>query len=914
MLASKSVRRAVHYTLLASAAAMIAMPVQAQDENIQEVVVTGSRIRIKDYEAISPVSTMTADAIKATGSLNIDQVLNALPQVVPGLSASSNNPSDGTATVDLRGLGPTRTLVLLNGRRLNPSVNDGTVDLNNIPTRLVERVEVVTGGASAVYGSDAMAGVVNFILKDDFEGVDLGMQYGQSTHGDGADYQVDFLLGGNFADDRGNMTGFASFYKRESVLQSARDVTRINIDDPPGSATGEAGRLDNLPGNPFATGSNRAFNTDGSVRPFVNTLDATDGGDRYNFPPVNYLLTPAERITLGAMGHFDFSDNVQAYTELLYVDSQNSAQLAPTPATPVNVYPDSPLLSPSAQALLAARPDPDGVAIFRRRMSEVGARLQENRSKLEEITVGLRGDLGVKDFEYDAFYQFGRTEFVNYTTNDVSRSRFEAGIAGCPADYIRFQPDCVPVNPFGLGNISAAAADFIRLNFTDTLVFERNTVGGSINGTLFEMPAGPLGFAVGAEWREDSSSFTPDKSKEDGDILGFNAQQPIDGEFNVKELYFEAIVPLLRDLPAVQSLSMELGARYSDYSSIGDVVAYKGGLDWKPIDSLRFRGMYQRANRAPSVFELFQAGDQGFPQYTDPCAELVPADDPATAAFCAQQGIPDTESFIQNNVQVETFFYGNPDLQEETSDTYTIGLVFTPEFASGLSVSVDYWSIKVEDYINTLAGGAQGIIDGCFAAQDLTSAACFDQTLGVPLIYRDASGELKVNAPTVNVSELETAGVDLQLNYMIPVGKGLSATMLLTYLDKYVLDGIDYKGSSGGYNILGSFPEYKANLRLSYPFGPVTVNYNLQYINAMINQGNIPDFGDDSDYLAPPTYFYHDVSAVWNINDSYELSVGVRNIEDKDPPLITFGVDQNGDPSTYDMLGRFAYGSFRMRF
>ncbi len=923
MLASKSITRAVRYALLTSAAAAIAMPAQAQDESIQEVVVTGSRIRIKDFEAISPVSTVTADVIKSTGSLNVEQVLNTLPQVVPGFSMSSNNPSDGTATVDLRGLGARRTLVLVNGRRLNPSVNDGTVDLNNVPTRLIERVEVVTGGASAVYGSDAMAGVVNFILKEDFEGADLGVQYGSSTHGDGEDYQVDFLLGGNFADDRGNMTAFASYYHRDPVLQGERDVTRVNIDQPPGSATGVAGRFDNTPGNPFndpsGAGGNWAFNPDGSVRRFRNTLDVTDGGDRYNFPPDNYLLTPAEKISLGALGHYDFSEFAQAYTELLYVDSQNAAQLAPTPATPVFVDPDSPFLSPSAQALLDTRPDPDAPAVFRRRMSEVGARLQENRSKLQQITLGLKGDMGFGDFQYDAYYSFGRTEFINYTTNDVSRSRFEAAIAGCPADYIQFVPDCVPVNPFGAGNITPEMANFVRLNFTDTLIFERNLVGANMNGSLFDLPAGPLGFAFGVEWREDQSSFTPDKAKEDGDILGFNAQQPISGDFNVKEAYIEAIVPLLRDLPAVQTLSMELGARYSDYSSIGDVVAYKAGLDWAPVDSMRVRAMYQRANRAPSVFELFQAGDQGFPIASDPCAGpdnegLDPASDPDLAAFCALTGIPDTTNFIQNNSQIETFFYGNPDLQEETSDTYTFGVVFTPTFIDGLQVSVDYWTIKVTDYINTLAGGAQGIIDGCFASGDLTSEACYSSTLNAPLIYRDAAGDLKVNAPTVNVSELETTGIDMQIDYTIPIGAGLRATALLTYLDEYVLDGIDYKGSTGGYNILGSFPEYKGSLRLSYPFGPVVVNYNMQYINAMMNQGNIPAFEDPSEYLSPSTYIYHDISAQWQINDSYELAVGVRNIEDKEPPLVTFGIDQNGDPSTYDMLGRFAYGSFRVKF
>jgi iron complex outermembrane recepter protein len=912
-------------TFVTALSGVHAQEAEQGDEALETVTVTGTRIQRADYEATSPVATVSAKDIQATGELNTEAVLNTLPQVVPGLSAFSNNPSNGTATVDLRGLGPTRTLVLINGRRLNPSVNNGTVDLNNVPSRLIQRIEVVTGGASAVYGSDALAGVVNFVLNDKFEGVDIGTQFSQSGERDGDERQVDLLVGGNFAEDRGNMTAYASWYDREQVLQDARDYTRIDFAG--GSATGIAGRFDNLSANPFASGGARAVNADGSIRPFVNVMPETAAngvGDRYNFAPVNNLLTPAERVTIGALGRYDLSEKVRAYTELLYVDSKTAAQLAPTPATGLRVSPNSPLLSPSARALLAGRinavtelpSDPNLPAIFRRRMTEVGARIQENDSKLQQLTLGFKGDLGVKDLKYDAYYQYGRTEFSNFTINDVSRSRLEAAINGCPADYVRFVPNCVPANIFGANNLSQAAADFVRLNFVDELVFERQLFNASVNGSLFAMPAGDFGFAAGVEWRKDLSNYTPDQNKQRGDILGFNAQQPVAGDFDVKELFVEALVPILSDKPFAKKLNFEFGGRFADYSTVGNITSFKAGLSWSPAESVGVRAMFQSATRAPSVFELFQAGDQSFPLYSDPCAG---ATDAPIVAFCQQQGIAVPADFIQNNVQVETFLFGNPNLLEESSDTTTFGIVLRPEAVETLQVSIDYWNIKVDDYINYLNSGAQGIITACFASLNLTSSACFSDQLNAPLISRDAAGELKVNAPSVNSSKLKTSGVDLQLDYGIPFAfaRGrdrLNVNLLVSYLDRYELDGIEYSGTSGAYNIAGTFPEIKANARFSYGWGPVDLTWNVQYLDKMDNQGNIPAFQDPSGYIGPGTRIYHDLSGTWQATDKVQLSLGVRNLTNKEPPVFDNSIDQNGDPSTYDTLGRAYFGAVRVTF
>jgi len=931
--------RAVRIALLASTAMTATISVvQAQDPTIQEIVVTGSHIRLRDYESISPVTTVSADAISSTGRLSVEEVLNRLPQVVPGFTASSNNPADGTSTVDLRGIGTERTLVLINGRRLTPTTQYGVTDLNNVPVRLIDRIEVVTGGASAVYGSDALAGVVNFILKDDYEGFDVGYQFGQSGRSDGEEKQIDALLGGNFADDRGNITAFASWYKRDSVLQSAREFSRIDLSGN-GSATGNA-RLPNVVTNPFptvgaflgggSTSREYAFNTNnnGGVRVRDDRLPETDGngtGDRYNFPVTNFLLTPAERINLGAFGHLKLSDQVTAYVDVMYVDSRNSNQLAPTPATVVPFDPNSALLSDQARALLDARPDPNGPGFLTRRMVELGARLQENNSKLQQITVGFRGSLPVKDWAYDVYYEHGKNDFTNITHNDVSRSKFSAGISGCPAAYKQFVPSCVPVQAFGVGSITPAMADFIRLDFTDSTVFERNMVSAVANGSLANLPAGPLGFALGLEYREDSSDFIPDLAKKQGDILGFNAAQPVNGKFDVKEVFVELGVPLLADLPAVNSLSLDTGVRYSDYSSIGKVASYKAGLDWSPVSALHVRGMYQRAVRAPSVFELFQAGDQGFPQIADPCAsrlangrtQTVSAD---TAAFCKATWGIDSATYAQGNAQVESFFYGNPTLGEETSDTYTFGIAMSPEAIPGLQLSVDYYDIRVKGYVNALEGGPTGIVLNCYASGDINSKACFSDQLIQPLVYRDAVGDLKTRVPIGNLSALESSGVDASIAYPIPLpfatgpfGQSLDVQLLVTWLGKWKLDDVDYAGTIGAYNIDGAFPKYKGNVRFGYRVGPVSLSYNLQYIDAMDNQGNIPAF-EDGGYVGVKSTIYQDLSAQWSINDMLELNLGVRNLADVQPRFFDVPIDQNTDPSTYDTLGRFYFGSLRAKF
>ena len=400
----------------------------------------------------------------------------------------------------------------------------------------------------------------------------------------------------------------------------------------------------------------------------------------------------------------------------------------------------------------------------------------------------------------------------------------------------------------------------------------------------------------------------------------------VNAPFDVKEVFVETVVPVLKGKTAVESLSFEAGARYSDYSTVGEVTSYKAGLDWAPISSMHLRGMYQRAVRAPSVFELFQAGDQSFPPVNDPCAStrangsahVVPAD---VAAFCQATWGINSATFAQTNGQVESLIYGNPNLKEETSDTVTFGVAMSPEAIQDLHFSIDYYDIKVANYVNPLEGGATGVVLACFASLDINSDACFSRDLNLPLVFRDGVGDLKARVPSANLSKLKTDGIDLNVSYKVPLGisskrfgESLQMNLLVTWLNSYNLDDIDYVGTIGAYNISGAFPKYKANLRLGYKVGPVNLNYDLQYLGAMDNQGNIPAFEDPSGYQGVTATMFHDLSAQWGINDSVDLTLGVRNLTDQKPKFFDSPVDQNTDPATFDTLGRFYFGSVRAKF
>jgi outer membrane receptor protein involved in Fe transport len=928
-----TLRRMIPPLLVLSALGMN-LPASAQAPTddavgLGEVVVTGSRIVRPDLQSTSPLTVVDERFFRQKGSANVEEVLNQLPQIQPGLVAQVNNGGDGTATVDLRALGASRTLVLINGRRFVPATNTGRVDLNAIPAHLIKRVEVVTGGASAVYGSDALAGVVNFVLRDDYEGVELTARHGETTRGEAGTTDFDLLIGGNFNEGRGNAVVGASYSERRPVFLGARDWSRI--DQAGGSATGPAGSLDVDPFNPFASGGSRVFNVDRSVRPFINQLPELNGGvgDRYNFAPVNYLQTPNQRYAINGSTHLDVGP-VQLYSELYYVQNRATLNLASTPATGLTLPVTNPLLANDAsfQALAAGRPDPGKPLIFRRRLLEFGPRTQDIRFDTTQAVVGARGALPVGDWKWDAYYSFGRTDESVDVRGDVSRERLNASLAGCPAGT--GVAGCRVVDFFGPGKIGADDVRFLRIaSAVDQFGFDRHLAQATLTGSLLDLPAGRIGTAAGVEYRKDASAFTPSESAQRGDFTGFNAQQPIAGSFDVKEGFVEVRVPVLRDLPLVRALTIDGAARSSDYSSVGRRTTWQGGLEWKPFGDLTVRGTVARATRAPSVFELFEAGDSSFPTATDPCAlrrangrpqyggtSANPAPVPAAIArVCQLSGLPGNGTYAaQANAQVQASLIGNAALDAETGKTITGGLVWQPSFVDDFSTTFDYYSIEVDGYVARLAGGAAGQIDACFGS-GVTTAAQYAANPSCANITRSASGELLVAEPQVNSGVLKTSGFDLALNYALPLERirlpaaagRVTARLDVNYLKNWTLDGEDFARQTS--SDFGTLPRLRGNLRLTYAVADFSASVNWQYIGASDER---PGDGGDAHVRA---YSYLDASASYALPWGVEITAGAANLTDKQPPLILTGFTaSNTDNSSYDGLGRRYFVSLTSRF
>jgi iron complex outermembrane recepter protein len=890
---------------------------------IERVIVTGSRVRNIAAEASSPIVTLDADALALSGAPSPEGLLNRMPQVAPSANANTNR-GDGIATVDLRSLRPSRTLVLVNGRRYVPASGAGIVDLNSIPTGLVERVEVVTGGASAVYGSDALAGVVNFILKDSFDGMGLRIQSGVSEQGDGDTVLGELTYGTGIAEGRGNVLFSASYYTREEIFAGNRDLYRVSING--GSATLPPGRIENLGLNPnpaanvFLGGTNTArdyvFTADDGIKGFVNALPTvTPGGDRYNFTEKEFLQMPQDRLALGALGNFQLTDTTETFLEAFYSENRVEGRMAESPLTNGRLSPTNPMLPQIARNMLAQRPDPTANASFVRVLTELGPRRQIRNTDTYQLNVGLRGQLW-SDWNWETTYGYGRTEQENTIRGGGSQSRIDASLLGCPAGTVEVL-GCRLMDLFGPNSLTPADADYIRIDSAkDAITFTRSNAIASITGPIFNLPAGEVQTALGVEYRKDRFAFLPDETKIRGDLAGFARAKPTAGEFDVTEVFGELVVPVLSDMPGAQEVSLEFGARMSDYSSVGDVTTYKGGFTWRPIEDLRFRALYQRAIRAPSVFELFQGGDLQFITFLDPCATVLatgasaPAPSPSVAAICQLQGIADprTAGFTQVSRTIEVLFLGNDTLNEETSNTWTAGLVFTPRFAPNLDVSVDVFQIEIEDYINRAFGGITGTINACYASGVTTSAA-LNAHPACNLLFRTASGELRSNLPLANVQTLETSGLDLRVAYRLdlaslgaPSWGELTFIGNLTYMDTYETLNRDFVGLVS--QDFGANPKTRTYADVIWSLPRLETRLSWQRIASMKEQLSRRPI-DATDYF--------NLSGTLQVSETVEAYLGINNLLDQDAPIFPNQI-QNSDVSTYDVVGRFFFFGANFKF
>lgn len=943
------------------------------------IVVTGSRIQRPDLTGTSPVAVVDAEEFELSGAVNVEQVINTLPQVLPGLTGFSNNPGNGAVTLNLRALGTTRTLVLVNGRRWMFYDTNQIVDLNTIPQFLISGVDVVTGGASAVYGSDAVAGVVNFRLKE-VNGVEMGATYSITEEGDFPRYSVNMAIGTDFADNRGNVTLFANYTERKSLFAGERDFSRISAADgcivpgstgdvaelgtplPSGIAVGtcaaRGGEVGFVPGG-SATGPIGTF-TIGSTSYIFNPTGGgsrlfQDPGDLYNFAPVNYLGLPQERYLVGAYGRYEINEGIEVYSELSYVNNRVSQELAPTPTgVTANLQIASPFFNEQTRALLlqqdaaettvATRGDGYATTPVQYRFLSAGSRNSTQTRQAFRVLAGLRGDL-TDTLSYDAFYSFSRTTNQQRQLGNVSRSRyiqalqtsFDANGALQCQDASARAAGCVPINVFGSGLASPAAVAYIDVASTNLEQSDLQNVVASINGSLFNLGLGAddIGFAFGGEYRKMSASYSPDEFLASGDVLGFNAGQPTSGSYNVKEIFGELRVPVLDN----NGLLLELNgaARYSDYSleAVGGVWTYTGGFVFAPISDVRIRGQYARAVRAPNVQDLFGGRSTGFPAVIDPCSDrgTVASRTAALQALCIASGVPAANVFtraVQPNSQIQADFGGNPNVNEETSDTYTIGVVIQPSFIPRLSITADYFNIKVEDTIGVLAGGANTALALCYnTIQDLNNPICqvFAGTRAPSGAIGQTQGGANPQFTSANVGLLETSGMDIQVDYNLPLfdTARLSFFYLGTLLEEYSSTTIAAIPERESF-FEGTFgqPIYRHTSRLTYSDGPMQFSLRWRFegktqsarIRNVFN--GTTRIGTDPALIAKPylgAFSYFDLTASYDVTENFSFTAGVNNLFDKQPPVLGTDAEQaNTLPSYFDVLGRDFFVSAKLTF
>ncbi len=939
---------------------------QTDDEaalQLEEVKVTGSRISRDTFITPAPVTVLDSDAIEVSGAINIGDLLNELPALGTTFGSQNSDRFIGTAglnLLDLRRLGTARTLVLVNGQRHVPaSIGSSAVDVNSIPSSLIERVEVITGGASAVYGADAVTGVVNFILKDDFQGVELKTQTGRSGDGGLDRSSVDLTAGFNVDNGRGNAVVSLEYSTVGSLTAADRGIlpTRLVTNPLDGDTTDANGNVihDGIPdeivtpnaglsiitpGGYFSVGgTNFVFDAPNSFRPAnpgtnFGSSECGDGCDFLDLTSFVNFSTPQDRYAFNLLFNYELAPEHDLKIEGKYVNSQASGTGQPHfNFFNLSIAADNAFIPGLAGGDLGQILTDNNVSAFNlnRFNLDGGLRAQDNERQTSRILVGAAGPLTSR-LDYDVNLIFGRTTSEQLDlANRVNERFFAAADAvidpntGQTVCRHTLDPTsintslgrslssaivgaCVPVNVFGDGAISQEAIDYFTVTSVRNAKLEQSVVNGVISGSLMDLPAGPLGFAGGFEYREESSDDLPDPI--DGLGLTFlNVLQPESGEYDVSEVFAEFRFPLLTNAPFAKELSVDVAGRYSDYSTIGDTFTWKAGLEWAPLDWARFRGTYSEAVRAPNIGELFGPQNQTFFNVLDPCSDdrldLGRNGRATREANCRALGVP-AGFDARDEVTREGLAGGNPGLAEEESESLTLGMVFQP--LDGLSFAVDYWDISIDDTI--AVAGAQDILNRCVDSEaGIGNEFC-------QLITRDATNNISLIVQTQqNIAALEANGVDLEGAYSFDAFDGAARVRVLaTVLDElntfpFQSDPESEEQEAGG---LGD-PELSGQIDLSWARGPLAVNWSTRYIESMLRI-DLEDFAvnpDAQDPLTTGDTFYSDLNLSYSINDNWNVSFGVDNILDEDLPLGLTGTGAGS--GIFDNVGRFYYGSVTLR-
>ena len=917
----------------------------AQDEKpgrdeaapVEEIIVTGSRLPRRDFSAPSPIATLDEEALTFSGQATLEEALNNMPQVAPDFGRTSNNPGDGTATVNLRGLGAERTLVLLNGRRLAPSGVGSAADINNLPQALMERVEIITGGATTVYGADAVAGVVNFITRSDFEGFGIDASAYVTEEGDSNINDINVTYGLNFADGRGNVTLYGGYYDREATYASQRDFTSETIVDfwdgtlgPGGSSINPSGLLIS-PRVDIGTGTPERliFDEAGNPRPYDPTQDY------YNYAPGNYLQVPLERTSYGAMFTLELSDIVEFYGEASVAENDASQNLAPVPAFGFfSINPDNPALTPQMQQIAADEffPLEPGLvgAVLARRLAELGPRTILKQNEYRRFVAGLRGEIN-EVWEFDAWATWTKAHEDEFFLNDASSARLQQALLVDPATGECFDPSdgCVAANIFGAGNLSQAALDYIRYDpFRNVTKRDQTLISGFVRGAPLSTWAGPVNMAFGVEMRRDSGSFTADPILFSDDTLGFRARASVNGKETVHEFYTEASVPLAEGANWAEYLGVELGARFSDYDNAGVVRTWKIGAEWDTPLPIRFRTMLQESVRAPNLQEAFT--EQGSEQGTfvgnsndfDPCSAVNDPVGNGYADACIASGLPASEVGTWTatiGYPSIRLFGGNPEVKPETAKTFTAGFVVDVDWMQGMQLSVDYFDLKIEDSIGELDVGL-----ACYDTANTGQLFC-DRITRNPLNYNVE----RVDAKIVNRGRFQVRGVDTQLSLETRFDLSMNLVWTHSFENSYQETAFgtvfDCNGTFGWpcnfSRFTSVYPENRIYSNLSWVRGDFTARLAYRWIQGTIN--GLTPYGDQIG-LPPGSILglkkvgdkdYFDLAFGYQVTDNIAARLTIANLADSEAPLMAdYSFGNNTDPRIYDLFGRSYTLALSLRF